>query len=249
VSAKPNGKCYKKITLAAAQDQCAAAGARLCSSSEIKAGVGKTLAKSQCKVHGKPVWTSDSCQTSKGEVGTFTSRGDGRNANKDKCITSRSKRAKRSLLCCESAAPGVAAIVESGSAGSFAANDASAGTGDQPASGAAGAVSGTLGAICVFALVGIAVTRRRNAAAESRRAPRPSLVSVGATEEGAPRRESSMSPMMPPMEEPAALESENGFILDNTGNLRIASVKRGNPMYRNSVYITEEDEVGCPSIV
>lgn len=250
-SAKPGGKCFKKITVAAAKTQCAAVGARLCSAAEVKAKVATKLSKSQCKVHGKRVWTTDSCTDSKGREGTFLTRADGKNAKKDKCIALKSKKSKGGALLCCGGAPEVGKMGQSSSAGAFAAapstGESSGSSGSSESGGAGAAVSGTVGAMCVFALVGIAVSRRRSAAAaEEGRAPRASLASTVMTaEEGAPRRDSSDQPLAAPaMMEPDSLESDNGFVLDHSGNLRIASVKRGNPMYRNSVYVGEEDEIG-----
>ena len=46
--------------------------------------------------------------------------------------------------------------------------------------------------------------------------------------------------------QPISNEGDNGFVLDNAGNRRVASIKRGNPisMCRSSIYVAAEDPVG-----
>lgn len=121
---------------------------------------------------------------------------------------------------------------------------------DETAAGgsvAAAATAGVVGSIIVVvAILGVVVARRRRAAADdgetyTRRASVSSItdeVSVGSpafVEEPALGRYNSSSSM-----NMTDLDTDNGFVLDEAGNVRVASVRRGNPMFRGSVYAADD---------
>lgn len=235
---------------------CAAAGARLCSNDELANQVAKGASKS-CRVHGRPVWTSTQCTHSSGKVGTAVRRGDGK-TNKDKCIPDKNTKLKRSVVCCASVDPAVAFLTHHGSASSntgamsiFESSSSSSGGGSESGSGANAAAAAGIGAlIVVVGLLGVAVSqrRRRGQRQESEHDheheheqcesgdQQETLEDAMATIESA----SMMEPM-------TSLDTDNGFVLDDAGTLRLASVQRGNPLYRGSVY-TAEDEIGMAGI-
>jgi hypothetical protein len=104
-STMASGNCERKVTISQARSRCKAAGARLCSETEVKASVARKLTRQQpCKINGKPVWTSTSCTRADGIPGTTVTRADGKNGRKDSCIPLRNRLATRALLCCSDVA-------------------------------------------------------------------------------------------------------------------------------------------------
>jgi len=242
VAVGTNGRCIKKTKLATAQQTCQALGAELCTEQQIIDKVGRQSSKDGgCQLHKKWVWTQDSCTRRNGKKGQKIRKGNGGGATK--CV---GKGGQRAVMCCAANTPqtGQMAGARQRSASIDSEDDETAAGGSVAAAATAGVVGSI---IIVVAILGVVVARRRRAAAAddgetyTRRASVSSItdeVSVGSpafVEEPALGRYNSSSSM-----NMTDLDTDNGFVLDEAGNVRVASVRRGNPMFRGSVYAADD---------
>jgi hypothetical protein len=206
----------------------------------------------------------------------LVTRGDGKNARKDTCINAKWPNSKKgALMCCGDASAFIGKMTGSrqgnlrlpaadgSSDGSSASGNDSAGAG-----GSAAVAAALVGVICVVAIIGVTIRRRRSTDGGGGGGGADSDDANGSVEAERRASLSSVLSATPPaltMEPPtllgtiaafntaattdvATLQTDNEFVLDATGALRVASVVRGNPMYRRSVHTAAADEIGAAGI-
>lgn len=248
VTVGPEGQCIQKTKLTDAEATCAAFGAQLCTEQQIIDKVGRVSSKDGgCKLHNKWVWTQDTCTRGNGKPGQKIRKGKGKGSTK--CVN---KGGKKGVMCCAAAnAPLTGQMAGASQSSPDIASDE-----DETSAGgsaAAAATAGVVGSIIVVvAILGVVVARRRRAAAAAadegytRRASVASVTSEASV--GSPAfveepavlaRYNSSSAMNTATD----LDNDNGFVLDKTGNVRVASVRRENPMFRGSIY-ANDDAIG-----
>lgn len=254
-----NKKATKSATFNEAVEFCADKGARLCSADEVSGKVGfKNAKKSKPKMHNKFVWTNDdqACSSNKG-LAVKSNNGQSR------CFPKSNNR-KAGIMCCADriAAGQPMTGAAAGAASSSALIEAEDTKDEPPGTGTAVFVAGGLvAAVCLVGLVAaVIVTRNRRAAAAAGQPPIAAAAELDA--EAGPQQRRLVSGLLSlpasrrgseveearPIGVMTDLDTNNGFVLDQAGaGIRVASVRRENPMFRGSVY-APEDAVGAAGI-
>jgi len=231
-------KATKKAEFGDAEEFCTDRGARLCSAHEVAGRVGyKNAKKSKPKMHKKYIWTSDD-----GVCGPGKRLAVKHNDGKEKCIKAK-KRSAGIMCCADDIAAGQPMIGAAAGASSSSALIEAEDSEEPSSTGAAAAAAGGLVAvICLVGLIAAIVIRNRGAAAASADievGPQQRRVSGPLSLPGSRR-----SLEAGPIDAVADLNTDNGFVLDQAGTgVRVASVRRANPMFRGSVY-APEDAIG-----
>lgn len=248
-----------KRTFAAANEQCSAIGARLCTSTELSKNVGVAIG---CNFQLKRYTFVSDSTCADGQV--MTAFGRYKKSKQPECVPAETKLHVR---CCSDVdllpKTGEAAKAEPMIGGAMDTSDGSISNADDSAGASASTIATGFGVaiVLVAAVVAIAVAARtktpgdlaaaaRDAEARGQRRASFDDCIDAVSQAGSLASLESVEVVpsyMHDASEPDAFE-ENGFVLDQEGaSLRIKSVRRGNPAFMNSVY-SPEDTVGDATI-